>query len=131
MVPAASEQVAVAVVGKPTIAGFGVTETLQAGPVDVVAVALLLPRFGSDSLPETPAVALIVPGLLGNIVNVSGTGWPLEARPPIAQLTFVPLPELVDVQLFGDKLTIVLFGIEAVSVTPVAFSGPVLLTLSV
>ena len=42
----------------------------------------------------------------------------------------VPWPVLIDVHVFGDKLTTVLFGIEAVSVTPVALSGPALLTFT-
>jgi len=34
-------------------------------------VAVLLAKFGSDSMPETFAVALIVPELLGNMVKLA------------------------------------------------------------
>ena len=48
----------------------------------------------------------------------------------MGQLMSVSWAVLVDVQVFGDKLTTVLFGIVAVSVTLFAFSRPALLTFT-
>jgi len=68
------EQVGVAVTVRGAVPLVGVTSRVHGGPVTVTAaVAVLLARFGSDSRPETFAVAVIVPEALGNIVNVADT----------------------------------------------------------
>ena len=68
------EHVGIAVTVKGAVPLVGVTSREHGGPVTVTAaVARLLARFGSDSMPETLAVAVIVPEAPGNIVNVADT----------------------------------------------------------
>ena len=130
-VTASGLQVGVAVTVRAAVPLVGVTSREHGGPVTLTtAVAMLLARLGSDSMPETFAVALIVPELLGNMVNVADIAPSLTARLPSGQLMFVSGPLLVEVQVFGDKLTTVLFGIVAVKVMPLALRGPAFVTLS-
>lgn len=96
----------------------------------VVTEAELLIRFGSGCAPATFAVAVIEPEVIvGVIVKVAGTLWPLGIFPN-AQVMVVTDPLLLELQFVGDSPTGNAFGIEAVNVTPVAFSGPLLTTVT-
>jgi len=102
----------------------------------VVAVALLLSGFGSFSLAVTLAVLVSVPGVVV-VTTVVMLALAPFARLPRLQVT-VPsfgagfVVDRVQVPWAGvTELKWTLFGNGSMTVTPLAFSGPLFVTLTV
>src|SRR5438132_520610 len=96
----------------------------------VVADAVLLALFGSDSLPVTVALLVMVPAVAGAVALIVIVALAPEARGPTAQVTVpealvqVPWVELADTNVTPE-------GSVSVTVAPVAASGPLLVTFRV
>src|SRR6476659_9038001 len=115
----------------PTVTGSGASVLTIARSVDfaatgltvVLVVLVLLALAGSASLPETVAVFEIVPLPVVVTVIVTDVLAPL-ARSPMAQLT---LPAVLT-QPAEALLKVTPAGTVSEAVTPVAASGPLLVT---
>ena len=95
----------------------------------VLVVAVLLAELVSVSLQVTVAVLVIVPAAVGATAIVTVALDPFE-RVPILQVTVLPvLVQLPCVDVAETYVT--LEGSVSISVTPVAVSGPLLVTVIV
>jgi hypothetical protein len=93
----------------------------------VMTDALLLAAFESLSLPDTLAVLMIEPSVVGVVITMVTVAAPPFAREASAQVT-VAVSEQVPCDGVADwKVTVP--GSESVTVTSVAPSGPLLVTV--
>jgi hypothetical protein len=95
----------------------------------VLVVALLLLPSGSDSFPEALAVLLIFPAELGVTTMVIAALPPIP-RFPILHVTVPPISEQLPC-VEEEETYETSVGKESATVTPVAPSGPLLVTVIV
>ena len=95
----------------------------------VVAVALLLDKFGSVVPLVTLAVLLRVPSTVGLIMMVT-VALAFVAKSPRLQVTGL-VPMLHEPWLGDDEISIKLLGKVSVTTTPVAPPGPAFVTVNV
>ena len=97
----------------------------------VLSVVALLAVSGSLSLPVTAAVLLIVVPLVGpGVTTIVTVALLLAARVPIAQL-MIPLDSLQVPGLGAAKRKLTPAGRVSVKTTPVAWEGPLFVTVIV